>query len=75
MIIGRCTIDGCAMLTIGSRCVEHDFPVTRTFVRGRPFQRNAPSVGAAAQMEPGRTASFSTALVPLPAAGQMFTRA
>ena len=37
MIIGRCTFDGCTVLTIGSRCVEHDVPVTRTFVRGKPF--------------------------------------
>ena len=37
MILGRCTFDGCTVLTIGSRCVEHDLPVRRTFVRGRPF--------------------------------------
>ena len=37
MILGRCTFDGCNVLTIGARCVEHDVAVTRTFVRGRPF--------------------------------------
>ena len=44
MIIGRCTFDGCTVLTIGSRCVEHDFPVTRRFARGRPFQHNTPAL-------------------------------
>ena len=29
MIIRPCTFDGCTVLTIGSRCVEHDLPVTR----------------------------------------------
>ena len=37
MIIRPCTFDGCTVMTIGSRCVEHDVPVTRSFVRGRPF--------------------------------------
>ena len=47
MIIGRCTFDGCTVLTIGSRCVEHDLPVRRTFVRGRPFcGRRVDPIGA-----------------------------
>jgi len=37
MIVSRCSKDGCNALTIGSYCMEHDEPVTRRFVRGRPF--------------------------------------
>ena len=75
MIIGRCTFDGCALLTIGSRCVEHDFPVTRTFVRGRPFQRNAATYVASPPGQSSRAANASTVHAPLPAGGEMFTRA
>jgi len=37
MIVSTCRAHGCNALTIGSYCVEHDVPVTRFFVRGRPF--------------------------------------
>jgi hypothetical protein len=37
MIVSQCRAEGCNALTIGSYCVEHDSPVTRIFVRGRPF--------------------------------------
>jgi hypothetical protein len=37
MIISQCRAEGCKALTIGAYCVEHDLPVTRVFVRGRPF--------------------------------------
>jgi hypothetical protein len=38
-IVTQCTMPGCETLTMGPLCVEHDVPVTRVFVRGRPFQR------------------------------------
>jgi hypothetical protein len=38
-IVMRCTAPGCETLTMGPLCVEHDVPVTRVFVRGRPFER------------------------------------
>jgi hypothetical protein len=37
MIVNKCTFEGCAVLTIGSRCAEHDVPVARAFPRGRPY--------------------------------------
>ena len=58
MIIERCTIDGCNLFTIGTRCVQHDLPVTRTFVRGRPFQRTADGL-----TETPRTAGSNAVLV------------
>jgi len=41
MIVSRCRADGCNALTIGSYCVEHDVPVTRVFIRGRPYKGTA----------------------------------
>jgi hypothetical protein len=38
-IVTQCTAPGCATLTVGPLCVEHDAPVTRVFIRGRPFTR------------------------------------
>jgi len=38
-IVTPCTAPGCVTLTMGPLCVEHDVPVTRVFVRGRPFTR------------------------------------
>jgi hypothetical protein len=38
-IVTQCTAHGCETLTIGRLCVEHDLPVDRVFVRGRPFAR------------------------------------
>ena len=38
-IVTQCTAPGCETLTMGPLCVEHDVPVTRVFVRGRPFAR------------------------------------
>jgi hypothetical protein len=61
MIIDRCTVDGCTVLTIGSRCVEHDLPVTRTFVRGRPFAIAASTQTPLARST--RTQMVSTTLV------------
>ena len=46
MIVSRCTATGCNVLTMGSLCVEHDVPVTRTFVRGRPYPRTVASSDA-----------------------------
>ena len=36
-IVTQCTAPGCETLTMGPLCVEHDLPVDRVFVRGRPF--------------------------------------
>jgi hypothetical protein len=71
MIIQRCTFDGCAQLTIGPRCVEHDVPVTRTFVRGRPFQRTA----AVHVMHTASATATRMALVPFAAAPSVLARA
>ena len=38
-MVTRCTALGCETLTMGPFCVEHDSPVERSFVRGRPFIR------------------------------------
>lgn len=38
-IVTQCTAPGCTTLTMGSLCMEHDVPVTRDFVRGRPYTR------------------------------------
>ena len=38
-MVTRCTVPGCETLTMGPLCVEHDLPVTRVFIRGRPFTR------------------------------------
>jgi hypothetical protein len=38
-IVTQCTAPGCETLTMGPLCVEHDVPVTRVFVRGRPLER------------------------------------
>jgi hypothetical protein len=38
-IVTQCTAPGCETLTMGPLCVDHDLPVTRVFVRGRPFTR------------------------------------
>ena len=73
MIVVRCTFDGCTVLTIGSRCLEHDLPVRRTFVRGRPF-------AAAGELEsdgPGlvtRQRIVSTSLVPFRRTADTFAR-
>jgi hypothetical protein len=67
MILGTCTVDGCKLFTIGSRCVEHDLPVTRTFVRGRPFHRNRATL-VAARTEPTRVVSSNTFHGPTPLA-------
>ena len=72
MILCKCTFDGCTVLTIGSRCVAHDVPVNRTFVRGRPF--------AAAAVPPQRPVLVtrhridSTSLVPFRRTADTFAR-
>ena len=72
MIIGRCTFDGCTVLTIGSRCVEHDVPVTRTFVRGRPFAAAPTSTQSPALVT--RQRIVSTSLVPFRRTADTFAR-
>jgi len=37
-----CAHPGCATLTTGRLCAGHEAPVTRVFVRGRPFVRPVP---------------------------------
>ncbi len=57
MIIGRCTSDGCTVLTIGSHCVEHELPVARTFPRGRPFAKPTATATPAVITRPGSVGS------------------
>jgi hypothetical protein len=38
MLLTTCVEPGCTTLCMGGRCVEHDRPRTRVFVRGRPFR-------------------------------------
>jgi len=64
MIVRRCTFHGCNLLTIGARCVEHDLPVTRTFVRGRPFPVMTGNEQLSAHT-PARLAGSSTVREPL----------
>jgi len=72
MIIGRCTYDGCNVLTIGSRCVEHDIPVRRTFVRGRPYAASA--VSPQPPILVTRQRIVSTSLVPFRRTADTFAR-
>ena len=66
MIVSECRAAGCNSLTIGSYCVAHDLPVTRVFVRGRPFvatpaRRIPERAVAAAPRRPVRTAGTLSA--------------
>jgi len=72
MILGRCTVDGCTVLTIGSRCVEHDIPVRRTFVRGRPYAASA--VSPQPPILVTRQRIVSTSLVPFRRTADTFAR-
>jgi hypothetical protein len=36
-LLGECSHPGCRTLTMGELCVAHEEPMTRTFVRGRPW--------------------------------------
>lgn len=36
-MLSICSVPGCTTLTMGGTCVEHDEPVTASFVRGRPY--------------------------------------
>jgi hypothetical protein len=36
-MLSTCTFPGCAALTMGGTCVEHDLPVAIAFPRGRPY--------------------------------------
>jgi hypothetical protein len=40
-MLSVCPAPGCNALTMGGTCVEHDPPVTVTFVRGRPYVAEA----------------------------------
>jgi hypothetical protein len=46
-IVTQCTTPGCETLTIGPRCVEHDFVRPRVFVRGRPWSRSSAALALA----------------------------
>ena len=72
MILGRCTVDGCTVLTIGGRCVEHDIPVRRTFVRGRPYA--AAAVSPQPSILVTRQRIVSTSLVPFRRTADTFAR-
>jgi hypothetical protein len=45
-MLTTCSEPGCATLVMGGRCIEHETPAARIFVRGRPFA-TAPAAGAA----------------------------
>jgi len=62
MIVSTCCKEGCNALTIGSYCVEHDVPVTRAFVRGRPFTGRPARREAAAGPLPSRPVRRATAV-------------
>lgn len=36
-MLTTCSEPGCATLVMGGRCIEHERPATRVFVRGRPL--------------------------------------
>ena len=72
MILAKCTFDGCTVLTIGSRCVEHDVPVRRTFVRGRPYAATAVSPQPPVPVR--RQRIVSTSLVPFRRTADTFAR-
>jgi len=36
-MLTRCSQPGCETLVLGGRCLEHEYPQNRVFVRGRPF--------------------------------------
>jgi len=55
-ILRTCADPGCSTLCMGFFCIAHDRKETRTFVRGRPFLRQA----AAAQT------TLTAALAPRP---------
>jgi len=40
-MLSVCPVPGCTALTMGGTCVEHDPPVTVTYVRGRPYVAEA----------------------------------
>lgn len=48
-LLTHCSVPGCATLTMGGTCVEHDVPVETEFPRGRPFvpSREADDVAVA----------------------------
>jgi hypothetical protein len=73
MILRKCTFDGCTVLTIGPRCVEHDLPVRRTFVRGRPYAGAATSPRSASVLVT-RQRIVSTALIPFRRTADTFAR-
>jgi len=72
MIIRPCTFDGCTVMTIGSRCVEHDVPVTRSFVRGRPFLNATSTRSALARVT--QPYIVTTSLVPYRRTADAFAR-
>ena len=37
-VLTTCIEPGCETLVLGGRCLEHERPQTRIFVRGRPFE-------------------------------------
>lgn len=46
MMLTTCSEPGCATLVMGGRCLEHESPQARAFVRGRPFAVGSPTVGS-----------------------------
>jgi hypothetical protein len=55
-IVTQCTTPGCETLTMGPLCIEHDLPVTKVFVRGRPW---APATNGAVVTSALQQAAFA----------------
>jgi hypothetical protein len=55
-MLTTCSEPGCTTLVMGGRCLEHETPPTRIFVRGRPFA----TASAARTVTGGSIATLTT---------------
>ena len=46
-MLTTCAEPGCDTLVFAGRCLQHERPQARVFVRGRPFRPASRSIGAA----------------------------
>jgi hypothetical protein len=51
-LLRSCTHPGCSTLTMGTLCLSHEHPVSRSFRSGRPLRR------AAAEQPAGRVLAY-----------------
>lgn len=70
-MLTTCSEPGCTTIVLGGRCIDHERPQLKTFVRGRPF-----TAGEARKIEPVRHGSVTvpadsgyTYELPRPSAG------